>query len=46
MKMLESTLNWLKKQNIKEDKIIIYGESLGTGVSLKLHKIKNLLELF
>ena len=31
-----STLNWLTKQKIKEKQIIIYGESLGTGVSIEV----------
>ena len=35
-----STLNWLIKQNIKEDQIIIYGESLGTGVSIEVAQNK------
>ena len=35
-----STLNWLTKQNIKENKIIIYGESLGTGVSIEVAQNK------
>ena len=41
-----SVLNWLKNKNIREDQIIIYGESLGTGVSIEVGKIKNLLESF
>ena len=36
-----STLNWLAKQKIKEDQIIIYGESLGTGVSIEIAQNKN-----
>ena len=35
-----STLNWLTKQKIKEDQIIIYGESLGTGVSIEVAQNK------
>ena len=35
-----SALNWLTKQNIKEDQIIIYGESLGTGVSTEVAQNK------
>tara|TARA_A100001037_G_C15077909_1_gene602695 strand:+ start:343 stop:1155 length:813 start_codon:yes stop_codon:yes gene_type:complete len=36
-----STLNWLAKQGVKEDKIILYGESLGTGVSSEVAQNKN-----
>ena len=35
-----SALNWLIKQNVKEDQIIIYGESLGTGVSIEVAQNK------
>ena len=35
-----SALDWLTKQNIKEDQIIIYGESLGTGVSIEVAQNK------
>ena len=35
-----STLNWLAKQGVKEDKIILYGESLGTGVSVEVAQNK------
>ena len=35
-----SALSWLTKQNIKEDQIIIYGESLGTGVSTEVAQNK------
>ena len=35
-----STLNWLAKQMVKEDQIIIYGESLGTGVSIEIAQNK------
>ena len=37
----KNTLNWLKEKNIKENQIIIYGESLGTGVSIELAQNKN-----
>ena len=36
----QSTLNWLTKQNITENQIIIYGESLGTGVSIEVAQNK------
>ena len=36
-----SVLNWLKNKNIREDQIIIYGESLGTGVSVEVAQNKN-----
>ena len=35
-----SALNWLTKQNINDDQIIIYGESLGTGVSIEVAQNK------
>ena len=35
-----STLDWLVKQGVKEDKIILYGESLGTGVSVEVAQNK------
>ena len=37
----KNTLNWLKQKNIKENQIIVYGESLGTGVSIELAQNKN-----
>ena len=33
-------LNWLAKQMVNEDQIIIYGESLGTGVSIEVAQNK------
>ncbi len=36
----QSTLNWLKNKKIKDDQIIIYGESLGTGVSIEVAQNK------
>ena len=36
----KSTLNWLSKNKITDDKIIIYGESLGTGVSVEVTQNK------
>ena len=35
------TLEWLNKQEIKDNQIIIYGESLGTGVSAEISQHKN-----
>ena len=35
------TLNWLKEHAVKEEQIIIYGESLGTGVSVEVTQHKN-----
>ena len=35
-----NTLDWLVKQGVKEDKIILYGESLGTGVSVEVAQNK------
>ncbi len=35
-----SVLDWLVKHNVSEDKIIIYGESLGTGVSVEVSQNK------
>ena len=35
------TLKWLNKQNVEDEKIIIYGESLGTGVSTEVSQYKN-----
>ena len=35
------TLKWLNKQNVEDEKIIIYGESLGTGVSTEVAQNKN-----
>ncbi len=37
----KGTLDWLVKQGVKEDKIILYGESLGTGVSSEVAQNKN-----
>ena len=36
----QSTLDWLRKQMINEDQLIIYGESLGTGVTLEIAQNK------
>ena len=29
----ESTINWLKEKGLKDDDIVLYGESLGTGIA-------------
>ena len=35
-----NTLNWLKNKEVKEDQIVIYGESLGTGVAIEVAQNK------
>ena len=37
----KAALNWLTKQGIAEENIIIYGESLGTGVAIEISQNKN-----
>ena len=37
----ESAVSWLKSKGIKESNIIIYGESLGTGVATEIAQNKN-----
>ena len=37
----QSALNWLYSKGIKEENIIVYGESLGTGVATHLSQNKN-----
>ena len=37
----QSALNWLYGKGIKEENIIVYGESLGTGVATHLSQNKN-----
>ena len=37
----QSALDWLKKQKITENNIIVYGRSLGTGVSVEVSQNKN-----
>jgi len=37
----KSALNWLINKGVKEENIIIYGESLGTGVATHLSQNKN-----
>ena len=34
------TLDWLTKQNVRDDQIIIYGESLGTAISVEVAQNK------
>jgi len=36
-----SAIKWLEKRNIKKTDIILYGESLGTGIALELAKRDN-----
>ena len=37
----KSAVLWLKKKNFKEEDIILYGESLGTGVAVEVAQNKN-----
>ena len=37
----ESAIRWLKKEGIDEKNIILYGESLGTGVAVEVAQNKN-----
>jgi len=37
----ESAIKWLKKKGVKEKNIILYGESLGTGVAVEVAQNKN-----
>jgi len=37
----ESAIRWLNKKGIKEKNIILYGESLGTGVAVEIAQNKN-----
>ena len=39
----ESAVNWLNKQGINNENIIIYGESLGTGVAIEIAQNTNRL---
>ena len=39
--MQEVPIRWLKNKGILEENIIIYGESLGTGVALEIAQNKN-----
>ena len=36
-----SAIRWLKSQGVKENNIIIYGESLGTGIATEVAQYKN-----
>ena len=36
-----SAINWLKEKGLKEEDIIIYGESLGTGIATEITQNKN-----
>ncbi len=36
-----SAINWLVREGVKEENIVIYGESLGTGVATHLSQNKN-----
>ena len=36
-----SAINWLKNKGLKEEDIILYGESLGTGIATELSQNKN-----
>ncbi len=37
----QSALNWILKQGVKEENIILYGESLGTGIATEIAQNKN-----
>ena len=37
----ESAVRWLKSKGVKENNIIVYGESLGTGVATEIAQNKN-----
>ena len=37
----ESTIKWLKNKGVEEENIIIYGESLGTGIATQIAQNKN-----
>ena len=37
----KSAINWLKRRGVKEKDIILYGESLGTGVAVEIAQNKN-----
>ena len=37
----ESAVKWLKSKGLKEENIILYGESLGTGVAVEIAQNKN-----
>ena len=37
-----SAIDWLKSKDVKEEQLILYGESLGTGVATEVAQNKNL----
>ena len=37
----KSAINWLSKKGVKQENIVIYGESLGTGIATHLAQNKN-----
>ncbi len=37
----EAAIKWLNKKNVKNNQIILYGESLGTGVAVEMAKKNN-----
>lgn len=37
----KSAIQWLEKNNISKDKIILYGESLGTGIAVEVAQQQN-----
>ena len=37
----KSAVNWVLEQGIKEENIVLYGESLGTGITLEIAQNKN-----
>ena len=37
----EAAIKWLNEKNVNNNQIILYGESLGTGVAVEMAKIKN-----
>ena len=38
IKMLKQQLKWLNEKKVKNNQIILYGESLGTGVAVEIGK--------
>ena len=37
-----SAMEWLKSKGVKEEQLILYGESLGTGIATEVAQNKNL----
>ena len=37
----EAAIKWLKKNDVKSNQIVLYGESLGTGVAVEMAKKNN-----